>query len=379
MKNRSIWVLVALLSAFLYYFCHQIFAYAGFPYLEKDFGVLGLSIMVFSIAMMPILFWSRPHLREKRFFNGFLIFIYFSLSYLSYLLCLVVLRDLVHLLAWPMGVAWFQYSRIEAQAILILPIIFTGIGAWLAHRGPRIKKVVIANPKYQGPAHYRIVQISDLHIGPSVGSNAVQRVVDRANALCGNAVVLTGDIFDGNPEQFPGAIESLRSLMAADGIFFIPGNHEYFHDFDRALETAQKLGFRVLINDFQPVAGGNILLGGVPDRMARFLGKTPEDAPGLAARMRAVDSGRAYWILLEHQPHQADRNSQLGFDLQLSGHTHDGQFFPWTWVVRLIQKYARGLYVLGPMHLYVNPGTMYWGPPNRFGPSSEITAIELSS
>ena len=225
----------------------------------------------------------------------------------------------------------------------------------------------------------RIVQMCDLHIGGLLGREFVERVVGTANALAPDVIAIVGDLVDGSVEQLRPALASLADLRARHGVFFVTGNHEYYSGSGaRAwMDELDAMGLRVLRNQRVAIGDdkGAFDLAGVTDHgAARF----PEDgpAPDLAGALAGRDPNRAV-VLLAHQPKAIHQAASLGVDLQLSGHTHGGQIWPWGALVRLQQPFIRGLHRIGESQLYVSCGTGFWGPPMRLGAPAEITEIIL--
>jgi predicted MPP superfamily phosphohydrolase len=258
-----------------------------------------------------------------------------------------------------------------------------GLSAWSARNATRgaveTKRVRIALARLpQSLSGYRIAQITDLHVGPTIGRAYVEDIVQRVNALKPDLVAVTGDLVDGSVEQLGSLVEPIAQLKAPDGTFFVTGNHEYFAPgLERWLRFLKERGLRVLRNERVPIRGSEGFdLAGIDDLTAKSYGRGHgADLPrALAARNQA----RAL-VLLAHQPRQVKEAVALGVDLQLSGHTHGGQIFPFSLLVRLFEPRLAGLFKLGHTQLYVSRGTGYWGPPMRLGAPAEITLIELVS
>jgi predicted MPP superfamily phosphohydrolase len=220
---------------------------------------------------------------------------------------------------------------------------------------------------------YRIVQMSDVHVGPTIGRDFVEQIVREANALAPDLVAITGDLVDGSVEQLGHLVEPLRDLRAKDGVFFVTGNHEYYSGADEWIAHLATLGVRVLRNERVPI-GDAFDLAGVDDLSARRM--LPGHGQDVAGAMAGRDPSRAV-VLLAHQP-KAVRDARLAdVDLQLSGHVHAGQLVPFNWLVLLDQPFVAGLHKVDAMWVYVNSGTGYWGPPMRVGSRSELTCLEL--
>ncbi|MCU0682445.1 MAG: metallophosphoesterase [Polyangiaceae bacterium] len=222
----------------------------------------------------------------------------------------------------------------------------------------------------------RVVQISDVHIGPTIGRDFLERVVAQINALEPDLVAITGDLVDGPVAKLREHVAPLGAIKARYGVFFVTGNHEYYSGVTDWLRELTSLGIRVLRNEHVSVGGegASFDLAGVDDwTSARH---EPTHGHDLRRALAGRDPRREL-LLLAHQPKSAAEAAELGVGLQLSGHTHGGQIFPWNFLVRLQQPFVAGLYRLRDTWIYVNRGTGYWGPPMRVGSPSEITCLEL--
>ncbi len=226
---------------------------------------------------------------------------------------------------------------------------------------------------------FRIVQLTDIHVGPTIGRAFVEEIVARTNALGPDLVAITGDLVDGTVGRLAAAIEPLARLRAPHGVYFVTGNHEYFSGAEDWLNELNRLGIRVLRNERVSIGNGTVGfdLAGVDDRSAvHYGGLSPHDALGRALLDR--DPGREL-VLLAHQPRTLLDAEPFGVGLQLSGHTHGGQMWPFNFVVGLQQPFVAGLHRRGSSQIYVSRGTGYWGPPMRLGAPAEITEIRLES
>lgn len=258
-------------------------------------------------------------------------------------------------------------------------LLIAGLGFGQAVSGPRVKKVSVPvralAPDLDG---LRIAQISDLHVGPTIRRGHVERVVERVMALEPDLIAITGDMADGAAAALARHVEPLSRLRAPLGAYYVPGNHEYYWNAKEWLSKADELGFIPLINENRVVARGSarLLVGGIPDESGgHFLPGHEPDQRRAAAAGDFVD----FRLLLAHRPDGVPAAARAGFDLQLSGHTHGGQFFPASLFIGLFHKFSRGLYRHGDMRVYVNPGTGYWGPAHRFAVPSEITLLTLKA
>jgi hypothetical protein len=280
----------------------------------------------------------------------------------------------------------FDPSRRVFTARLLAGAVLTGAAGVtaLAVRATRsdvaVKRVEITLDRLPpGLDGTKIVQVCDLHMGGLLGRPFVEGVVTTVNRLNADVIAIVGDLVDGTIEQLRPVLAPVTGLRARHGVFFVTGNHEYYsRSGARAwMDEIERMGVRVLRN--QRVAIGSehegFDLAGVPDHGAsRFPEEGPAENVPLALAGR--DPARPV-VLLAHQPKTIHAAADLGVDLQLSGHTHGGQIWPWGALVRLQQPYIRGLHRVRNTQLYVSCGTGYWGPPMRLGAPAEITEIIL--
>lgn len=222
----------------------------------------------------------------------------------------------------------------------------------------------------------RIVQISDTHVTKLTPQSWLRDIVAQTNALKPDIICLTGDMSDLQLYEAEEYLAPLKELRATYGVYFVDGNHEYFtQQIAQWRLYVQDMGFILLNNSSEciDVAGQTVQVAGVPDSLAE---KFTRFAPDVAKAV-ATEESPALRILLAHRP-QAVHDAVLeGVHLQLSGHTHAGQFFPWNIIVALAQPHFKGLYQVGGTQLYVNQGTGFWAIPNRLGTCSEITLFKL--
>ncbi len=240
----------------------------------------------------------------------------------------------------------------------------------------KVRRLRVALRELPGAlAGFRVVQLTDIHVGPTIGRGFVEELVRRTNALEPDVVAITGDLVDGSVAELGDAVAPLAELRARHGVFFVTGNHEYYSGADEWIAHLESLGVRVLRNERVTIVheGAAIDVAGVDDWEA---GSFEGHGRDLRSALRGKEGDRKV-ILLAHQPKQIDEAAELGVDLQLSGHTHGGQIVPFNYLVRLQQPYVAGLHEHRGAKLYVSPGTGYWGPPMRLGVAAEITHIEL--
>ncbi|MCI5968000.1 metallophosphoesterase [Helicobacter sp.] len=270
---------------------------------------------------------------------------------------------------------FFQNSLNVTSGIFALG--YLGFGVAEAKFGPVVEKVKILLNGFEGKM--TAVQISDLHIGGLIEENVVGKIVAEANALKPDFIVLTGDIVDTEISKVPKAIDALAQLEAPLGVYFILGNHEYFHGIAPLLDVLKSKGIIVLENDcvLLEKEEAKLNLAGVYDLFGRRINALePNLEEALQKRIPTCPL-----VLLAHQPKFAlEVKEKHNVDLILSGHTHGGQIFPFSFLVKLDQPYLKGLYQHSPKtQIYVNRGTGFWGPPMRILSKAEITYFEFSS
>jgi uncharacterized protein len=224
---------------------------------------------------------------------------------------------------------------------------------------------------------YHIVQLSDVHVGETIDKDFILPIVEQVTSLLPDMIVLTGDLVDGSVDKLRADISPLAYLRAPDGVLCVTGNHEYYSGAEEWCARFRELGLKVLNNEhvvIERAGQRRMIVAGVTDLLEgkKLPGHTSD--PALALRGAPDHHVR---VLLAHQPRSIAVAKTLGYHLQLSGHTHGGQFFPWNLLIGLVQPLGSGLKLFEKTWLYVNRGTCYWGPPNRAGVRPEITSIRL--
>ena len=271
-------------------------------------------------------------------------------------------------------------ARIAATAIAAVVTGATAIAVRSARRPAEVRRVRVRLARLPSAQNgLTIVQITDLHVGPTIGRAVVEDVVARTNALTPDIVAITGDLVDGSVSALRDAVAPLANLRARHGVYFVTGNHEYFSGADAWLQELPRLGIRVLGNERVSIgdSDSSFDLAGIDDRSAhRYGGLAPEAA--LARALEGRDSRREL-VLLAHQPRSLLDAVPFGIGLQISWHTHGGQIWPFGLLVRLQQRFFPGLHRYGDAQIYVSRGTGYWGPPMRLAEPSEITHLTLES
>jgi predicted MPP superfamily phosphohydrolase len=271
-----------------------------------------------------------------------------------------------------------QAARTRAAAV----VAFATLVGVAALRGglklPDPKRVEIGLARWPRELDgFRIVQISDLHIGPLLGRDFAREIVRRVSALEPDLIAVTGDLADGDVRVLRDEVAPFSALAAPHGVWFVTGNHDYYSGADRWVERARELGMRVLRNERVSIGEGaaSFDLAGVEDHHAHLV--HPERREDLEAALAGRDPARAL-VLMAHDPSTFKRASRMQVDLQLSGHTHGGQIWPFRYLVRLAVPFVAGLYERNGSKLYVSRGSGFWGPPMRLLSPAEITELILT-
>ncbi len=297
---------------------------------------------------------------------GFLLFVFWILYELLHLL--------QHRITPDKGRREF-FKKTTDAGFVAAGAVYVGSGIAQGSKEPVVKKVRLEQNLFTTPLH--IVQISDMHIGGLIDEPFVRKSVDTINALKPDIVAVTGDLTDMPIHKIAKAVDHLGRLEARHGVYYIVGNHEYFHGIEDTIAYIKKLGLRVLENSVETLEtqGGRLNVAGVYDQFGFRYGSFVPDIKSIA---RNVDAG-APTLLLAHQPRYTYNLTGFKPHLMLSGHTHGGQIWPFGYLVRLVQPYLKGLHKMEEnSYIYVNSGIGFWGPPMRLGSSAEITSITWS-
>ena len=289
-----------------------------------------------------------------------------------------IVIDLGTLAGFVTGAKLGGFATALRYAFGVIALALSVLGVWQASRRPPLREVMIYIADLPaGFEGYTIIQLTDLHISRLFTSSWAGAVVDDVNRLEPDLIVVTGDVIDGSVARRRDDVEPLRRLHAADGIFFIPGNHEYLSGFDSWMDHLSSLGMHGLANAHAVVSrnGEKLVIAGVTDRSARSANR---ELPDLEKALSGAPAG-APVILLDHEPGMANKAAARGVAVQLSGHTHGGMVVGFDRLVaRANGGYVSGLYTIGRMTLYVNNGTGIWpGFAIRLGRPSELTRISL--
>jgi predicted MPP superfamily phosphohydrolase len=269
-------------------------------------------------------------------------------------------------------------ARTGAVAAGVASVSLVGVGMANALGPPDVLRVPVRlrrlDPAFDG---FRIAVVSDIHLGPLAGRAHTERIVAMINETEPDLVAIVGDLVDGTVEELGPAAEPLRDLVSREGSFFVTGNHEYFvSDTAAWLAELERLGLHVLHNENTRIRRGGAAfdLAGVND----VAGESHSDAPDFDRALNGVNPDGPT-ILLAHQPVQVAQAAARNVDLQLSGHTHGGQMWPFHYVVALAQPSLAGLSTVQNTQLYVTRGAGFWGPPVRVGAPPDISVLSLGN
>lgn len=351
---------------------------AGLPVKAAAVGWLVLSCVLIPLgvlARMPV----KQRFADRLAWIGLL-----AMGFFSSLLVLTLIRDFVLVSRLTIDTFFrrmvsLEHLRVDSSVVVpALALLSTAIGFANARR---LAKVVNVDIPIAGlPAALdglTIVQISDVHVGPTIKQRYVDAIVDEVNRLDPDLIAVTGDIVDGSVEQLAEHTKPLGRLSARYGAYLVTGNHEYYSGAHQWIDEFRRLGLNVLVNEHVLLEhnGTPFVVAGVTDYSAgRFHDDHHSDPVGALSNAPADVRVK---LLLAHQPRTALAAADAGYTLQLSGHTHGGQFFPWNFFVRFQQPFTAGLARIGDLWIYTSRGTGYWGPPKRLGAPSEITRIRL--
>ena len=344
---------------------------------------------VFILSLLPILpIALRMSGNESKLIDKFSFVGYTSLGFFTLSFFIFVAKDLVLQLIALLGHIIdednpFDNSKRDfiKKSISISMITLAGsatvYGFYSARKGPFIIKhdIYIKNLP-EAYENFSIAQISDLHVGPTIKRPYVEDVLEKISHLNPDFIAVTGDLVDGSVKYLKSELQPLKDMTPPYGTFFVTGNHEYYSGVDQWLDETDRLGMKNLINTNEIISksGDEIAIAGITDLNAHQINLSHRSDPELALASLPKDIIK---IVLAHQPNSIHAVHKVGADLQLSGHTHGGQFWPFTYPVKLASTYIAGYYDHFGTQIYVNRGTGYWGPPLRIGVPAEITLIRL--
>jgi len=336
---------------------------------------LFVALVIASALLMPMALLAR-RVRTQPWSDGLAWAGSLAMGLFSSLFVLTLLRDLWLALAWLVSVP--GGAETTAAAVPLVGLAVTLWGFVNARRTAAVIAVDVPIDDLPAALHgFTIAQISDIHVGPTIKGAYLLRIVEAVNALGADMVAVTGDLVDGSVRELGPHVAPLAGLASRHGTFFVTGNHEYYSGAPAWVVELRRLGLRVLMNEHVVLEHGEaaLVVAGVTDHSAHHFNPAERSDP--MAAIAGAPARATVRVLLAHQPRSAELAEQAGFQLQLSGHTHGGQFLPWNLFVRLQQPFTAGLNRLRRLWVYTSRGTGYWGPPKRFGAASEITHLRL--
>jgi predicted MPP superfamily phosphohydrolase len=342
--------------------------------------VVGALLLAASWVLIPMGMTARSRQTDDGGADTLVWTALIAMGLFSSLFVFTLIREMALLIAalFTPDVASARVQNSSAWIVVGTAVFATLMGFINARRVARVVHVDVPIANLPLALHgFSIAQISDVHVGPTIRRNYVEGIVAAVNRLEADAIAITGDLVDGSVRELASHVAPLGQLRAKYGTFFVTGNHEYYSGERAWTKELRRLGLQVLINEHVVVDHGDakLVIAGVTDFSAHHFDPVNRSDPAAALADAPTDAGAK--ILLAHQPRSAPGAAAAGFDLQLSGHTHGGQFWPWNFFVRFQQPFTAGLDRLGSLWVYTSRGTGYWGPPKRFGAPSEITRIRL--
>jgi len=363
---------------------------AAFPRLGHWSAIPGAALLVLLVA--PLLGWWADHAGHDSLARPLLGagFVWLVISGWSFML--FVGTDVWDLLVRLAGkwLPWASRLGLAPRTVFLAVAVIVAAGVvWglIEAANIRVREVTVATPRLApGSAPIRIVQITDMHLGLVIGEQRLRKVVGLIERLHPDVIVSTGDLVDSGLDRVEDLAPILAELKAPLGKFAVTGNHEFYAGLDRSIAFHEACGLRMLREE-SAVVGGRLRIAGVDDPAGLPVGmgrlsRLNEDAtlpkPGLSADASAKAGGDGFTLFLKHRP-EANPRSLGRFDLQLSGHVHGGQVFPFWYFVRLFYPLTPGEHALAEgSRIYVSRGTGTWGPPIRVGAPPEITLIVLT-
>jgi uncharacterized protein len=378
-------------SSFVFFLTAALILYAainGYIFIRARQALAGFGTVRFILLAVLVLWMAAfpaGRILERALHSGWPRFLIVSgsvyLGVLVHAFLLIVLVDLVRL-----GNALFHFfpssfSVFEVQAVRITGLAVCGItaiavlaGTWNAAR-PRVKTYDLTIHKAAGgERELTLVAVSDLHLGAVLGPKTLTKIAGKIAGLRPDAVLLVGDIFDedvtdAEERNLIGILAGIRSRFGSYAVF---GNHEYYGNLENARATLKKAGV-TLLEDQSMMIGHSVFLVGRKDRTAEQMGAGRKEIREL---LSGIDRSLPI-ILLDHQPFSLELAQSNGIDLQISGHTHHGQLFPFNWITNKVYELSWGYMKKGETHVIVSCGAGTWGPPVRTAGVSEIVRVRL--
>lgn len=378
--NTFVLTLVSIMLLMYLFISTQLIYFVDLNRKVKVFLYMFLIIPFAQMAWLPLVYWWLDEKDMKPRHKWMSKVSYFWMGFLSIVLFFIVLRATILMPIWYFAKFPYELFGWEYSLFTILGAVFLYFYGFIKATGiPKIENIKIPIRNVNDKSKIvRIAQISDLHISDQSSKKFIELVVNEVNKLNPEFIVLTGDIGDGEPAHLKDKIDILKILKPRYKTFYIPGNHECYWGVKEWIHAIKEVGATPLINKHEifDFDGFKIAIAGVPDFWnERFEASEKSDPVKAIAN---CPSDVQFKILLAHQPQSYKQALVAGFDMQLSGHTHAGQYLPWSLIIGLFHKFSRGLYKHQNMWVYVNRGTGHWGPALRILASPEITHIHIA-
>lgn len=363
---RFLTTVLLLFTLVFYILYHRIVA----PLSEQEAvfqAVRALGIMILGSLLWWILFFVRSTDPNIRFHERILEKLtHLSMAYISKIIFMTLVRDFILIVSIliPFNLS-IIHEPISSLWILGVSGFLVFMGYIQAKRTPIIRNIRLQDSRVSG---LRIVQISDLHIGSWIGEKDVRRIVEKIKSLGPiDLLIFTGDIGDGDPVIHQKDLEPFREVQTRIGKYAVSGNHEGYWNEEAWNENLKRLEFKLLENESVEIQ---------TDSYSFSIHGLRDYKPDPKRALEKLDPS-LFSIFLTHQPKHAKIGIDAGVSLQLSGHTHAGQFIPWNLIIGWFHQYPKGFYEIGKTRLFVHSGTGFWGPPTRLGTRSEIALIEI--
>lgn len=337
-----------------------------------------LFICIFFIWLTPIFIIHHPQTLAGSLYTGIVDILYFIFIFTVLVFVFMVLRDVLWLFLWQC-VRFFKKNFPKPTHVLTLKkanillfifvFILSGYALYEGKKVPEIKTVDIVTPKIIHPIS--IAVLSDLHLSRHLSQKKLAGIVQRTLLQKPDLIVLPGDTIDDFPKLIQPHLKLLSQLKAPLGVYAISGNHEFYVGHNNSKNALKQTEITYLFNN-GILLNNNIFLIGIPDSKTMHRIGQPDNIKHILNKNKSYFS-----ILLSHQPKFIDTLDQNSVDLQISGHTHGGQIFPFQFIAKLANTYLSGLYKINDTFLYVSRGSGQWGPQMRLFAPSEITIIRL--
>ena len=334
--------------------------------------------LIASLVLMPLAFMAR-RVRTQPLSDGLAWAGALCMGWFSSIFVLTVVREVFLLVAFLVAAPGESFfSAWSGVAVVGVSGFITLWGFWNARRTAAVVTVDVPLRDLPVALHgFSIAQISDIHVGPTIKRGYLSAIVRAVNRLDADMVAVTGDLVDGSVSDLAPHVAPLAELSSRHGTYFVTGNHEYYSGAHAWIVELRRLGVQVLMNEHVVLQHGAaaLVVAGVADHSAHHFDPAHRSDP--QAAIADAPAAVLIRVLLAHQPRTAEAAAKAGFQLQLSGHTHGGQFWPWNFFVRFQQPFTAGLHRWQELWVYTSRGTGYWGPPKRLGAPSEITHLRL--